>query len=117
MAPTLTPTPSSPALAQKPKVDLETGVRIGIGISAGVFGIVILIASFEAFYLRKWRQKRAMRRAVAEVENGAAKDSRERIVLESRVSIVIEDEEQSDEAERGRNGMSLPRRVANRFTH
>lgn len=105
------PSPSKPV--QKPRVDLETGVKIGIGISAGLIGIVILIASFETLYLAKRRRKRAMQRAVAEVESGTAKESQERIVLESRVSIIVEQEDQDEEDERGRNGMSLSRREAN----
>jgi hypothetical protein len=104
-----------PAPAVKPTVDLDTGVKIGIGIAAGVLVIALLIVVAEACYLRKKRRDRARQRAVDEVERGTDKGSEERIVLESRVSIVFEDEEQEqqeeqEEVERGRNGMSLPRR-------
>lgn len=55
-----------------------------------------------------------MQNAVEEVERGTGKGSEERIVLESRVSIVFEEEagesESEDEDEGARNGMSLPRR-------
>lgn len=77
----------------------------------GVLVIALLIVMVEACYLRKKRRERALQRAVDEVERGIDKGSHERIVLESRVSIVFEDEEQEEEVERGRSGMSLPRRV------
>lgn len=55
--------------------------------------------------------------AIDQVERAADKGSEERIVLESRVSIVFQedpDEEEYDgdgeQEERGRAGMSLPRR-------
>jgi len=63
--------------------------------------------------MRRRKRENALRRAVAEVERGMNKNSQERIILESRVSIVIEDidpEEEELEENRGRNGMSLPRR-------
>ena len=102
---------SLPAPAAKPTVDLNTGVKIGIGTAVGVLVIALLIVMVEACYLRKKRRERALQRAVDEVERGIDKGSHERIVLESRVSIVFEDEEQEEEVERGRSGMSLPRRV------
>lgn len=71
----------------------------------------------EVCYLRRKRRERAMQNAVEEVERGTGKGSEERIVLESRVSIVFdeeacegESEEDEDEDEGPRNGMSLPRR-------
>jgi hypothetical protein len=50
---------------------------------------------------------------VHEVERGGFKGSEERIVLESRVSIVFDEDSTDDEEEeeRGRHGMSLPRRL------
>lgn len=53
-----------------------------------------------------------MTNAMQELERGGFKDSEERIVLESRVSIVFdEDPSDDEEEERGRHGMSLPRRT------
>ena len=53
-----------------------------------------------------------MKNAVEEVERGVDKGSEEMIVLESRVSIVVEDELWDEFADdKGpRNGMSLSRR-------
>lgn len=69
-------------------------------------GIII----YDARYLKKKRRERAMRNAVQEVDNaGGMRQTEERAVLESRVSIVIEDPNE-DDVERGRNGLSLPRR-------
>jgi hypothetical protein len=104
---------SPPAPAAKQTVDLDTGVKIGIAIAAGVLIIALLIVVFEACYLQRKRRARALQRALDEVERGTDKGSQERIVLESRVSIIFEDEDQEgeeEEIERGRNGMSLPRR-------
>jgi hypothetical protein len=89
---------------------LGNGTKIGIGIAVGVLCLLVLLVALEACYMRKKRRERALQRAVDEVESGVDKGSIERIVLESRVSIVFEDENQDDEEERGRTGMSLQRR-------
>jgi hypothetical protein len=126
---------------------LSTAAKAGI-ITASV--AVFLLLSFlilEYTYLGKKRRERALQRAVEEVERGtelndtSAIESKENMVLESRVEIVVDggDESDSDERwdtesgwdagtdgetsdgdlgewghgrrwERGRSGMSLPRR-------
>ena len=79
--------------------------------------IVLVFVAAEAFYLRRKRRQRSLERAVEEVERGSNKGSEERIVLESRVSIIVEVDDNEGDSEdeeeirgRGRNGMSLPRR-------
>lgn len=64
--------------------------------------------------LRKRRREKALRRAVEEVERGSVGsrggvESREGIVLESKVEVLIEEEAWA--VEDGRKGMSLPRRM------
>ncbi|KAF2689366.1 hypothetical protein K458DRAFT_126980 [Lentithecium fluviatile CBS 122367] len=105
-----TVTTSPPAPTAQTTNELNIGVKIGIGIAAGVLALALLIVAFESCYLKLKRRERALQRAVDEVERGTDKGGEERIVLESRVSIVFEDEDQGEEHERGRNGMSLPRR-------
>jgi flagellar biosynthesis/type III secretory pathway M-ring protein FliF/YscJ len=109
-------TSPSAAPSSSSTVDLDTGIKLGIGIAAGVLIVALLIVAIEACYLRKKRRERGLQRAIDEVEIGVHKGSEERMVLESRVSIIVEDEGQEEqeedeaEVERGRNGMSLPRR-------
>lgn len=78
---------------------------------------LIIVIIFEIVYFRRRRREKAILNAIDQVERAADKGSEERIVLESRVSIVFQedpDEEEYDgdgeEEERGRAGMSLPRR-------
>jgi hypothetical protein len=99
---------------------LSKGTKVGIGVGVGVpLFMIVLMAIFEACYWRGKRRQKAMLRAVEEVEIGTRirqdKGSEERMVLESNISIVFEDtaeeEDEEEEAEeRGRNGLSLPRR-------
>lgn len=71
---------------------------------------LVSIIVYDARFLKKKRRERAMMNAEQEVENaGPMRHTEERVVLESRVSIVIEDPNE-DDPERGRNGLSLPRR-------
>ncbi|KAF2005228.1 hypothetical protein P154DRAFT_518759 [Amniculicola lignicola CBS 123094] len=105
-----------PAPTAKPTTSLKHEAKIGIGVSIGVFvSALVFVAILDACVLRRRRRERAMQNAVEEVERGGAtfKESRERIVLESRVSIVFDETEPEDEEDDdgGRNGMSLPRRV------
>jgi hypothetical protein len=133
--------PSSPPPSHT--TSLSTAAKAGI-ISASI--ILFLALSFlllEYTYLRRKRRERSRQRAVEEVERGtelkdaSGTESKENMVLESRVEIVVDEEgsdsgsedggwdagtegEDSDEDgdlgdrgrpwERGRNGMSLPRR-------
>ncbi|RMZ71019.1 hypothetical protein GMOD_00005512 [Pyrenophora seminiperda CCB06] len=138
------PSPQPPPAAN----DLSTPAKAGI-ITASV--IVFLLATFlliEYTHLRHKRRERALRRAIEEVERGtelkdsSVGESKENMVLESRVEIVVEEGEASERSsmdggdewdagtdegydegdgdlgdwdrgrtwERGRNGMSLPRR-------
>jgi hypothetical protein len=98
---------------------LETGVKIGVGLVAGIFGAALIAYFVEIFYLRRRRRERALGRAVEEVERGemssADKANEDIVVLESRVSIVFDDGPESEDElrDRGRtrNGLSLPRRI------
>jgi hypothetical protein len=117
---------------------LRTGASIGIGIGVSAFILIIGSIACGVPYLRNRRRARALERAVEEVERGiemhkdvsqkSVSESKENMVLESRVEIVVEDsesesgavdrwdgwdaswEDEDDEMERGRKGMSLPRR-------
>ena len=64
--------------------------------------------------LRKRRREWALREAVEEVECGSVKgrevESRDIIVMDSKVEIIV-GEEEVWEMQDGRKGMSLPRRV------
>ncbi|KAF2639175.1 hypothetical protein P280DRAFT_508320 [Massarina eburnea CBS 473.64] len=113
---TVIPT-ASPVPTTQPTKQLRTGLKVGIGIAVGLLGVVLILIIFESCFLRHRRQQKALQRAVDEVERGADKEneeriveSQERMVLESRVSIVVEDEFDSEEEERGRHGLSLARR-------
>lgn len=134
-----TPFPSPPTISSGLSVPAKAGLISGLTIIVLAIFIIIL----EACYLRPRRRARALRRAVAEVEQASGVDmktmvesiasgSKETMVLESRVEILVEGEESEDEwsvddddgeewdadvedEERGRrggrNGMSLPRRL------
>jgi uncharacterized membrane protein YciS (DUF1049 family) len=117
---------------------LSTGASIGIGVGVTVFIVIIGAIACGVPYVRSRRRARALERAVEEVERGiemhkdagheSVVESKENMVLESKVEIVVEDsesesgavdrwdgwdaswEDEDDEMERGRKGMSLPRR-------
>jgi hypothetical protein len=137
-------TPHKPALAAPPANNslptrgLSTGASIGIGIGVAAFILIIGAIACGVPYFRNRKRTRALERAVEEVERGiemhkdasheSVGESKENMVLESRVEIVVEDsesesgavdrwdgwdaswEDEDDEMERGRKGMSLPRR-------
>jgi hypothetical protein len=142
-APIVTPPTGLPADAHahsaSPISSLDTGAKIGIGVGAAALVLLISFLVFGIPYIRRKRRVRALRRAVEEVEHGiemqktAGKsneevdESKENMVLESRVEIVVGDAEserdvvdhwdgwnatweEEDDLERGRKGMSLPRR-------
>ncbi|KAF1917001.1 hypothetical protein BDU57DRAFT_529937 [Ampelomyces quisqualis] len=119
---------------------LSTGAKAGIGIGVTVFVFLVACLIFGTIYLRNWQRTRALQRAVEEVERGTemqkaashgsitTSESKENMVLESRVEIVVGDDEserdvvaawdgwdatweEGDDMARGRKGMSLPRRV------
>jgi len=118
---------------------LSDGVKAAIGISVVVI-IVLLLAFLVLGIpqIRSRRRTQALQRAVEEVERGiemqkpvehdgeAMSDGKDNMVLESRVEIVVDDGSsernvvdtwdgwnatyEGDDVERGRQGMSLPRR-------
>ncbi|KAF1962897.1 hypothetical protein CC80DRAFT_588390 [Byssothecium circinans] len=94
----------------QPTKELRTGLKVGIGIAVGLLSVVLILVAYHTCFLRRRRQERALQRAVDEVERGTDKVNEERVVLESRISIVFEDEYDQEEEERGRHGFSLPRR-------
>ncbi|KAH7116768.1 hypothetical protein B0J11DRAFT_583481 [Dendryphion nanum] len=105
--------PKSQAPAAKLIDGLSTGAKAGIGLALGILGFALVsIIVYDARFFKKKRRERAMMNAVQEVESaGSMRQNDERVVLESRVSIVIEDPNE-DDPEVGRNGLSLPRRAA-----
>jgi H+/gluconate symporter-like permease len=141
-APIVTPPDTLPldnAHAASTISNLGTGAKIGIGIGVAVIVLLIMFLIFGIPYLRQRRHVRGLRRAVEEVEHGIEmqktagqsnediNESKENMVLESRVEIVVGDDEserdvvgnwdgwnatweEEDDLERGRKGMSLPRR-------
>lgn len=60
----------------------------------------MLLLTLEYTYLRRKRQERALKRAIDEVERGtelkesSERESKENMVLESRVEIVVDGEEE-----------------------
>ncbi|KAF2740957.1 hypothetical protein EJ04DRAFT_547941 [Polyplosphaeria fusca] len=111
--------PLSTPSTQQPK-GMRPEVKLGIALTI-VFLVLLLlvIVIFNALIIRRRRREKDVQHALNEVEENTAKESQERVVLESRVSIVFvdddtegEEEEEEEEEERGRarNGMSLPRR-------
>jgi flagellar biosynthesis/type III secretory pathway M-ring protein FliF/YscJ len=140
--------PSAPsASSSQTSSQLSTPAKAAI-ITAGIIVfLVLLLVTLGYTYLRRKRHERAVKQAIDEVERGtelkeaSAYESKENMVLESRVEIVVhgegqgsqrddwerqsqwdtgtdEDENDGDLGEwgrgrmweRGRNGMSLPRR-------
>jgi hypothetical protein len=93
---------------------LSSEAKIAIGVTVGVLAVaLVFLGILEGCYLRRKRREAAMKNAVEEVERGANKGSEERIVLESRVSIVVDEGifDESGDEEDTRHGMSLPRRA------
>ncbi|KAF1851832.1 uncharacterized protein K460DRAFT_413338 [Cucurbitaria berberidis CBS 394.84] len=115
---------------------LSTGAKAGIIVGISLFFLGVFLVLLELGYLRRKRRERALRRAVEEVERGGIRmgksvgsessESKENMVLESRVEIIVddsdgsdgddawdadmEDEERGKTAGWGRQAMSLPRR-------
>jgi hypothetical protein len=136
-----TPTKHSP----RPSSQLTAAEKAGIIAASVAVFIILLLLVLEYTYLRRKRRDRALERSIDEVEDGTeleestASESKENMVLESRVEIVIEEEQHSESEswdgesqwgigtdgedsdddlgewgrgggwERGRNGMSLSR--------
>jgi hypothetical protein len=104
---------------------LSAAAKAGIITASIAVFLLVLFLILEYTYLGKKRRERALQRAVEEVERGTElKDtshtgSKENMVLESRVEIVVDGGDESDgdlgewghgrRWERGRSGMSLPR--------
>ncbi|KAF2190366.1 hypothetical protein K469DRAFT_697645 [Zopfia rhizophila CBS 207.26] len=98
-------TSAPPTTAAKQTRGLSTGEKVGIGVTAGLVGVVfVFVALFDIRYLRRKRRDKAIQNGQEKVERGEGKWSEERIVLESRVEVVFDNEDE------GRNEMSLPRR-------
>jgi hypothetical protein len=142
-APMVTPPTGLPvddnAHSASPISSLDIGAKIGIGIGAVVIVLLISFLIFGIPCIQRRRRARALQRAVEEVEHGIEMqkaagqsdedmgESKENMVLESQVEIVVGDAEserdvvdhwdgwnatweEEDDLERGRKGMSLPRR-------
>ncbi|EDU48591.1 hypothetical protein PtrSN002B_000809 [Pyrenophora tritici-repentis] len=145
----ITYAPSAPVPQPPPASgDLSTPAKAGIITASVVIFLLVFVLLIEYTYLRHKRHERALQRAIEEVERGTElkdsniSESKENMVLESRVEIVVEEGEASERSsvdggdewdagtdgefdegdgdlgdwgrgrtwERGRNGMSLPRR-------
>ncbi|KAH7392764.1 hypothetical protein BKA66DRAFT_547666 [Pyrenochaeta sp. MPI-SDFR-AT-0127] len=124
---------------------LSTAAKAGIITGVSIFFLIIFLILFELGYMRRKRRERALQRAIEEVERGdiemhksgssEGSESKENMVLESRVEIVVDEESDVEEdedgweadgewddgfddrevgvdrgRERGRCAMSLPRR-------
>jgi hypothetical protein len=140
VTPPTAPPADNNAHAASPISSLETGPKIGIGFGVAVALLLILFLIFGIPHIRQRRHVRALRRAVEEVEHGIemqkaagqsnedVDENKENMVLESQVEIVVGDDEserdvvdnwdgwdatweEEDDLERGRKGMSLPRRL------
>jgi hypothetical protein len=106
-----TSTPLAPTAVPTHGLSLEAKIGIGVTFVVLAFALIFL-GMLEECYFRRKRREAAMKNAVEEVERGVDKGSEEMIVLESRLSIVVDDglwDEFADD-EGPRNGMSLPRR-------
>lgn len=107
----LVTTSTPPAPTAKQTQSLSPEAKIGIGVGVGILASALgFMAIFCVCYLRRKRREKAVLNAIEEVERATDKGSEERIVLESSVSIIFEDDELEEEEDRGRPGMSLPRR-------
>jgi len=79
---------------------LSTPVKAGIVTASIVVFLLVLLLVLEHTYLRRKRHERAVERAIDEVEYGTElkkitkSESKENMVSESRVEIVVESEEQ-----------------------
>ena len=139
-------TPSAPTKhSPRPSPQLTATAKAGIIAASIAVFVILLLLVLEYTYLRRKRRDRALERTIDELEDGTeleestASESKENMVLESRVEIVIEEEQRSESEswdgesqwgvgtdgedsdgdlgewgrgggwERGRNGMSLPR--------
>lgn len=120
--------------------NLSTAAKVGIAVGVFVSLLLIALLLIGIPYFQERRRTRAMQRAVEEVERGTEMrktvgsrsdgftESKDNMVLESRVEIVVDDDEstrdmvahwdgwnatwdEDEELERGRKGMSLPRRI------
>jgi hypothetical protein len=144
-SPRVTPPPAAPPVNDLSQASSSThylsiGAMVGIGIGTVASILILAFCLLSGIpYLRSRRRERALQRAVEEVERGvemqksmghasdAMSESKENMVLESRVEILIDDGmsernaieawdgwdgrwTEDDDLERGRKGMSLPRR-------
>jgi hypothetical protein len=144
-SPRVTPPPAAPPVSDLSQASSSThylsiGAMVGIGIGTVASILILAFCLLSGIpYLRSRRRERALQRAVEEVERGvemqksmghvsdAMSESKENMVLESRVEILIDDGmsernaieawdgwdgrwTEDDDLERGRKGMSLPRR-------
>ncbi|KAL6703293.1 hypothetical protein ACN47E_010000 [Coniothyrium glycines] len=148
--PAATQTPDAllapPASSHEPPstyATLDTPAKAGLIAGASLLTLLAFFIVLEFAYLRRKRRERALRQAIEEVERGEqglemkvwpssagdveSTETKENLVLESRVEILVdgedsssdeegwgadvEDSEDEDERGRGRKGLSLPRRV------
>ncbi|KAG9185662.1 hypothetical protein G6011_06993 [Alternaria panax] len=86
----------------RPSTQLSTPAKAGIIAASVVVFFLLLLLVLEYTYLRRKRQDRALEQAIDEVERGTelkdatATESKEHMVLESRVEIVVVGEDGED---------------------
>lgn len=86
----------------RPSPQLTAAAKAGIIAASIAFFVILLLFVLEYIYLRRKRRDRDLERAIDEVEDGTelkestASESKENMVLESRVEIVIEEEQRSE---------------------
>jgi hypothetical protein len=116
---TSSPTSASNTISNDPP-HLSKGAIIGLCAGIGVIFLALLLNLIGVFILRRRRQQ-ALRRAVAEVEQGVQLnrvlegESEEQVGLDGKDVVLSGFREagswDSDKFDDGRKGMSLPRRV------
>ena len=108
-----------PAASTTSTPQLSTAAIAGVCTAVSIIVVLIAYVVLEICVLRKRRRGRAMRRAVAEVEQGSVRSDSIRSEVKSREGFVMDEKEKGEvvvgeeevwEVEEGRKGMSLPRR-------
>jgi flagellar biosynthesis/type III secretory pathway M-ring protein FliF/YscJ len=91
--------PPAPLIhSTQPYSQLSISAKAGVIAASIVVFLCLLLVILEYTYLRRKRQERALKQAVDEVERGTelkeltTGESKEIMVLESRIEIVVDDE-------------------------
>lgn len=101
----ITYTPSSPPTPTDPAPRLSPAAKVGIITACIVIFILLFLLTFELAYLRRQRRARAVQQVQCEVDQEvvelddvkSGREVKENVVLESRVEIVVGEEEEAQE--------------------